>query len=55
MFIVDILNEQATLLVPNDYVRRVAERSFGVTVAGDTVVLPGIVSRKKQIIPVLQA
>ncbi|TJZ87105.1 manganese-dependent inorganic pyrophosphatase [Paracoccus hibiscisoli] len=53
LFIVDILNEQATLLVPNDYVKSVAERSFGVTVTGDTVVLPGVMSRKKQIIPVL--
>ena len=54
LFVVDILNERATLLVPNDYVRRVAERSFEVPVAGDTVVLPGVVSRKKQIIPVLK-
>lgn len=53
LFIVDILNEQATLLVPNDYVKSVAERSFGVTVTGDTVLLPGVMSRKKQIIPVL--
>lgn len=53
LFIVDILREEATLLVPNDYVRRVAERSFGVTVTGDSVVLPGVMSRKKQIIPVL--
>ena len=53
LFIVDILKEQATLLVPNDFVKQVAERSFGVTVGGDTVVLPGVMSRKKQIIPVL--
>ncbi|RMH44356.1 MAG: manganese-dependent inorganic pyrophosphatase [Alphaproteobacteria bacterium] len=53
LFVVDILNEQATLLVPNDLVRQVAEKSFGVKVEGDTVVLPGIVSRKKQIIPSL--
>ena len=53
LFVVDILNEEATLLVPNDLVRRVAERSFGVKVKGDTVVLPGIMSRKKQIIPSL--
>ena len=39
--------------MPNDYVRSVAERSFGVTVSGDSVVLPGVMSRKKQIIPVL--
>ncbi len=51
LFVVDILNEEATLLVPNDLVKSVAEKSFSTAVAGDTVVLPGIVSRKKQIIP----
>lgn len=51
LFVVDILNEQATLLIPNDVVKQVAEKSFDVTVSGDDVVLPGIVSRKKQIIP----
>jgi manganese-dependent inorganic pyrophosphatase len=51
LFVVDILNEEATLLVPNDTVKAVAEKSFGVTVEGDTVVLPGVMSRKKQIIP----
>jgi len=51
LFVVDILNEEATLLVPNDLVRKVAEKSFGAEVTGDTVVLPGIMSRKKQIIP----
>jgi len=53
LFIVDILKQEATLLVPNDAVRRIAEKSFGVTVTGDSVVLPGVMSRKKQIIPVL--
>lgn len=53
LFVVDILKEEATLLVPNDLVKTVAERSFGATVTGDTVVLPGIMSRKKQIIPAL--
>jgi manganese-dependent inorganic pyrophosphatase len=51
LFVVDILNEEATLLVPNTLVKTTAEKSFGVTVSSDTVVLPGIVSRKKQIIP----
>jgi manganese-dependent inorganic pyrophosphatase len=37
--------------VPNDLVKTVAEKSFGATVSGDAVVLPGIMSRKKQIIP----
>ncbi|CAM3122101.1 manganese-dependent inorganic pyrophosphatase [Paracoccus nototheniae] len=53
LFVIDILREEATLLVPNDFIKSVAERSFGVTVTGDTVVLPGVMSRKKQIIPVL--
>ena len=43
--------ESSTLLVPNDQVRRIAERSFAASTAGDIVELPGIVSRKKQIIP----
>ena len=51
LFVVDILNEEATLMVPNDLVKTVAEKSFGATVTADTVVLPGIMSRKKQIIP----
>ncbi len=54
LFVVDILREEATLLVPNDLVKRIAEASFPCTVAGDTVVLPGIMSRKKQIIPALK-
>lgn len=54
LFVIDILAEEATLLVPNDLVKTVAEKSFGVTVSGDTVTLPGVVSRKKQIIPSLK-
>ena len=53
LFVVDILSEEATLFVPNDTVKAVAEKSFGVSVTGDSVVLPGVMSRKKQIIPVL--
>ena len=54
LFVVDILNEEATLLVPSDLVAGVAKASFGAEVSGDTVVLPGVVSRKKQIIPNLK-
>ncbi|SIO09652.1 manganese-dependent inorganic pyrophosphatase [Vannielia litorea] len=54
LFVIDILNEEATLLVPNDLVKTVAEKSFGASVSGDTVVLPGVMSRKKQIIPALK-
>ncbi|MBB3712391.1 manganese-dependent inorganic pyrophosphatase [Limimaricola variabilis] len=55
LFVVDILKEQATLLVQNDTVKAIAEKSFDATVSGDSVVLPGVMSRKKQIIPVLKA
>ncbi|WP_300440035.1 manganese-dependent inorganic pyrophosphatase [uncultured Mameliella sp.] len=54
LFVVDILKEEATLLIPNDRVKGVAEKSFGASVSGDSVVLPGIMSRKKQIIPNLK-
>ncbi len=54
LFVVDILNEEATLLLPNDTVRSVASKSFGVEATGDAVVLPGVMSRKKQIIPNLK-
>ncbi|WP_371156540.1 manganese-dependent inorganic pyrophosphatase [Jannaschia sp. 2305UL9-9] len=54
LFVVDILNEEATMLIPNDLTKTVAEKSFGATVTGDTVVLPGVMSRKKQIIPALK-
>ncbi|MEZ5715777.1 MAG: manganese-dependent inorganic pyrophosphatase [Paracoccaceae bacterium] len=53
LFVVDILNEEATLLVPNDLVKTLAKKSFDADATGDTVVLPGIMSRKKQIIPSL--
>ena len=53
-FLVDILQEEAILFVPNDLVKSVAEKSFGVEVEGDLVSLPGVVSRKKQIIPALK-
>ncbi|MEM6477708.1 MAG: manganese-dependent inorganic pyrophosphatase [Pseudomonadota bacterium] len=51
LFVVDILNEEATMLIPNALTKTVAEKSFGAVAAGDTVILPGVMSRKKQIIP----
>jgi manganese-dependent inorganic pyrophosphatase len=53
-FIVDILKEEATVLTYNDLTKKIIAASFGVSAPGDTVVLPGIVSRKKQIIPALK-
>jgi manganese-dependent inorganic pyrophosphatase len=54
LFVIDILREEATMLIPNELTRKVAEATFGVTVTDDTVVLPGVMSRKKQIIPALK-
>ena len=54
LFIIDILEQEAILLIPNDMVRAIAANSFGAEAAGDTVVLPGVMSRKKQIIPSLK-
>jgi manganese-dependent inorganic pyrophosphatase len=53
LFVIDILREEAAFFVPNDLVKTIAQNSFGVDVSGDTVVLPGVMSRKKQIIPPL--
>ena len=53
-FVIDILKEEAILLVPNKLVKEITEKSFGKSSGGDTIVLPGILSRKKQIIPQLK-
>ena len=53
LFVVDILKEESTLLIPGELTKTVAEKSFNASVTGDEVVLPGVVSRKKQIVPVL--
>ncbi len=53
-FLIDILAEEAILFAPNDLVKQVAEKSFDVSVDGDLVSLPGVISRKKQIIPALK-
>lgn len=53
-FVVDILREEATVFAYNAFIKGMIEKSFNVTVAGDTAILPGVVSRKKQILPVLK-
>ncbi|MEK9200565.1 MAG: manganese-dependent inorganic pyrophosphatase [Patescibacteria group bacterium] len=53
-FIVDILKEEATVLTYSELTKEIISKSFGVSVETDTEVLPGIVSRKKQILPVLK-
>lgn len=54
LFIIDIFKEEATVLTYNQFTKDVVSASFGVKVDSDTEVLPGILSRKKQIVPVLK-
>jgi len=54
LFIVSILKEEATVLTYNQLTKDIISASFNVTVDSDTEVLPGVVSRKKQIFPALK-
>lgn len=54
LFIVDILREESTMLISNELSKQIAENSFDCKVMGDHVVLAGVVSRKKQILPALK-
>ena len=53
LFVIDILNEEATFFVPNESVKEIATNAFNAQPTSELVVLPGVVSRKKQIIPAL--
>ncbi|MCK5027140.1 MAG: manganese-dependent inorganic pyrophosphatase [Candidatus Pacebacteria bacterium] len=53
-FIIDIFKEEATVFTYNKFTTDIVAASFGVAVDTDTEVLPGILSRKKQIIPNLK-
>ncbi len=55
-FIIDILKEEATVIVYDQFTKDLISASFEVDIESDeiTKVLPGIISRKKQIIPMLK-
>jgi manganese-dependent inorganic pyrophosphatase len=55
-FITDILKEEATVIIYDQFTKDLVSTSFEVDIASDeiTKVLPGIISRKKQIIPMLK-
>jgi manganese-dependent inorganic pyrophosphatase len=53
-FVVDILKEESIVFTYNDFIKEIIHISFGGSKEGDTTVLPKIVSRKKQIIPMLK-
>ncbi len=53
-FVVDILKTEATLIVTSDSEKEIAEKAFNASFSDDLLTLPGVVSRKKQIIPALE-
>jgi manganese-dependent inorganic pyrophosphatase len=53
LMVTDILDRSTTLLVAGP--EQLAERAFGKPVVGGTIDLPGVMSRKKQVAPVLLA
>lgn len=54
VFIIDIFKEEAFVLTYNQFTKDVISNSFEVNVDEDVKVLPGILSRKKQIVPALK-
>lgn len=52
-FIVDILKGEATVFTYNDWTKRIISTSFSVSTNANTVTLPEVVSRKRQILPAL--
>ena len=56
LFIIDIVEENAIFLSASPTATDLVERAWKLTADADgTLVLPGVLSRKKQIIPVLEA
>jgi len=53
-FVIDIIKSEAHLIVASTDEKEVAARAFNIAFEGETITLPGIVSRKKQIIPALE-
>ena len=51
----NIMDESTRLLYSDDQAREIAESSFNVPAADQQLLLPGVVSRKKQLIPRLMA
>lgn len=54
-FVVDILKQNSILYIFDEQEKETVEKVFKVKAVGDEIVLSGIVSRKKQIIPPLHA
>ena len=53
-FIIDILETNAELFVSSNYEKNIAEKAFGKKFQDEFMALPGVVSRKKQIVPTFE-
>ncbi len=53
-FVIDILKSEATVLTTTPEESQIAQNAFHQSLNGELLVLPGVVSRKKQIIPSLE-
>ena len=54
-FVVDIINEEATFVGVSDTASQLVSNAFHTNVDEDCMaVLPGVLSRKKQIVPALE-
>jgi len=53
-FVIDILNTNAILIISNSHVEEIGTKVFGGIVKDGVMSLPGIASRKKQIVPPLE-
>jgi len=54
LFIVDILNSSSEVITTSDTEKAVIAKAYGVEFSGETVTLPGVVSRKKQMVPQIE-
>lgn len=54
LFIVDIMSTASTVIMADEADKELIEKAFAVEVSVDTVNLPGVVSRKKQMLPNLE-
>lgn len=55
IFIVDILRSDSTLILVSDFEQAIAEQAFSKSAEESLIHLPGVVSRKKQMVPPLEA
>ncbi|MFT7328195.1 MAG: manganese-dependent inorganic pyrophosphatase [Crocinitomicaceae bacterium] len=53
LFAIDILKEEATAFIYDESVKEIIENGFNVIISEKIITLPGIMSRKKQILPSL--